>query len=223
VTAERCTVCTSFAKDGICRTCSEPCDACECVEFYRDPQRKPAEAPKAATPPKADDGVSEHKKASQADELLKLADAGGYWFGTSTRGEPFGVPIGDSIARPLRGGRGSVRAELARAFAEKHGKAPSANALADTMLALEGKAYAGEERELNLRVAGPFAGHGRFCRQYSGQRGQVLTAKASTMSTVLRQSMRNCWRIILTASGPHPHYPEGMHIIANLTEGCAES
>jgi hypothetical protein len=97
--------------------------------------------------------VTEPKKTSQADELLKLADAAAYWFGTSTRGEPFGVPVGESIARPLRGGRGSVRAELARAFAEEHGKAPSANALADTMLALEGKAYAGEERELNLRVA----------------------------------------------------------------------
>jgi hypothetical protein len=92
-------------------------------------------------------------KTSQADELLKLADAAGYWFGTSTRGEPFGVPEGGSITRPLRGGRGSVRVELARAFAEKHGKAPSANTLADTMLALEGRAYAGEERKLNLRVA----------------------------------------------------------------------
>jgi hypothetical protein len=36
VTAEKCTVCTSYAKDGICRTCSQPCAACECVEFYRD-------------------------------------------------------------------------------------------------------------------------------------------------------------------------------------------
>ena len=93
------------------------------------------------------------KKTSQADELLKLADAAEYWFGTSTRGEPFGVPVGESIARPLRGGRGSIRAELARAFAEEHDRAPSANALADTMLALEGRAYAGEERELNLRAA----------------------------------------------------------------------
>ena len=97
--------------------------------------------------------MSEPKKTSQAEELLKFADAAGYWFGTSTRGEPFGVPLGESIARPLCGGRGSVRAELARAFAEEHGKAPSANALADTMLALEGKTYAGEERELHLRVA----------------------------------------------------------------------
>ena len=39
--AEKCTVCTARAKDGICRTCSQPCDECECVEFYRDPQRKP--------------------------------------------------------------------------------------------------------------------------------------------------------------------------------------
>jgi AAA domain len=38
---EMCTVCTARAKDGICRTCSQPCEACECTEFYRDPQRKP--------------------------------------------------------------------------------------------------------------------------------------------------------------------------------------
>jgi hypothetical protein len=90
---------------------------------------------------------------SQANLLLQLADRGAYWFGTSTRGEPFGCAEGESIVRPLRGGRGSIRAELARMFAEEHGKAPSANALADTMLALEGQAYAGEERDLHLRVA----------------------------------------------------------------------
>ena len=89
---------------------------------------------------------------SQAELLLQLADAAGYWFLTC-RDDPFGVVPGESIARPLRGGRGSIRAELARLFAEKHGRAPSTNALADTLLALEGRAYAGEDRELHLRVA----------------------------------------------------------------------
>ncbi|HUZ29931.1 MAG TPA: hypothetical protein VMU90_11855, partial [Solirubrobacteraceae bacterium] len=90
---------------------------------------------------------------SQAEVLLTLADTAGYWYGTSTRGEPFAAMLGESIVRPLRGGRGSVRAELARMYAADHGRAPSAEALADTMLTLEGRSYAGEERDLHLRVA----------------------------------------------------------------------
>jgi hypothetical protein len=89
---------------------------------------------------------------SQADELLRLAEQAGWWWITC-REDPYAVVPGDSIARALRGGRGSVRAELARVYAEAHGRAPSANALADVMLALEGRCYAGEERELHLRVA----------------------------------------------------------------------
>jgi predicted nucleic acid-binding Zn-ribbon protein len=38
---EMCTACTAYARDGICRTCSRPCEDCECVEFYRDPRRRP--------------------------------------------------------------------------------------------------------------------------------------------------------------------------------------
>lgn len=55
MTTEKCTVCTANAKDGICRTCSEPCEACECVEFYRDKTRNlpgKKKAPKPAAPPR---------------------------------------------------------------------------------------------------------------------------------------------------------------------------
>lgn len=48
---EMCTVCTARAKDGICRTCSKPCDECECVEFYRDPERKTPARPLLTMPP----------------------------------------------------------------------------------------------------------------------------------------------------------------------------
>lgn len=89
---------------------------------------------------------------SQAEELLRLADTAGYWWITC-RDDPYAAIPGESVAWPLRGGRGSVRAELARVYAAEHGRAPSANALADTMLVLEGRCYAGEERELHLRTA----------------------------------------------------------------------
>ena len=79
-------------------------------------------------------------------------EAGYAWY-TSTRGEPYGVIDGESIARPLRGGRGSVRGDLVRRYAEETGTAPNANALADAMLALEGRTYVGAERELHLRTA----------------------------------------------------------------------
>ena len=46
-----CTVCASYAKDGICRTCSRPCDECECTEFYRNPHRKPPAKKKAGKAP----------------------------------------------------------------------------------------------------------------------------------------------------------------------------
>jgi hypothetical protein len=92
------------------------------------------------------------QRPSQAEQLLALADRAGYTFLTY-RDDPYGVIPGESIARPLRGGRGSIRAELARLFAEEHDRAPSAHSLADVMLALEGRAYSADERALHLRVA----------------------------------------------------------------------
>lgn len=90
---------------------------------------------------------------SQSQALLRLAKDAGYAWYTSTRGEPYGVIDGESVARPLRGGRGSVRADLVRRYAEETGAAPNANAIADAMLALEGRTYVGAERELHLRTA----------------------------------------------------------------------
>lgn len=57
------------------------------------------------------------------------------------------------VARALRGGRGSLRAELAALYAREVGRAPSAQALADALLVLEGQAMACEPVELGLRVA----------------------------------------------------------------------
>jgi len=98
-------------------------------------------------------GKAAPKGPSQAELLLKLAAKTDYWYGVSRAGEPFAVAPGECVVRTLRGGRGSVRAELARMYAEEHGRAPSAGALADTLLTLEGKSYAGPECELHIRTA----------------------------------------------------------------------
>lgn len=90
---------------------------------------------------------------SQATELVKLARQR-YRVGRTTTGNPFAVHLkGPNVALMLRGGRTSLRAELASAFAEEHGKVPSASALADSMLVLEGEALHAAQEDVALRVA----------------------------------------------------------------------
>lgn len=113
--------------------------------------------------PLGDDGSAEEARSvgegsgqqrrSQADLLVELARAR-YRFGRAFDDEPFAVPLdGPRIARPLRGGRASLRAEIAAAFVDEHGKAPSSTALADAMNVLEGLAIRSQRERLELRVA----------------------------------------------------------------------
>ncbi|MET9366073.1 ATP-binding protein [Streptomyces sp. NPDC006632] len=95
----------------------------------------------------------EGKPPSVADQLISMADSQ-YEFGTSDAGDLYAVPRnGPRIARLLRGGRISLRAELARTYYSLHGKAASSSALADAMLAIEGRAQAEDPVPLHLRVA----------------------------------------------------------------------
>jgi hypothetical protein len=90
---------------------------------------------------------------SVADQLIAMADSR-YEFGCSDAGDLYAVPKdGPRIARLLRGGRISLRAELARMYYGLHGKAASSSALADAMLAIEGRAQAEDPVPLHLRVA----------------------------------------------------------------------
>lgn len=76
-----------------------------------------------------------------------------YRFGTSTTGEPFAVPLsGPRIVLSLRGAA-SLRAELAAAYLRETGTPPPQQALADTLIALEGIAATGTSEYLALRVA----------------------------------------------------------------------
>jgi len=93
------------------------------------------------------------EKMSVADQIIAMADSR-YEFGTSDAGDLYAVPKdGPRIARLLRGGRISLRAELARMYYGLHGKAASSSALADAMLAIEGRAQAEDPVPLHLRVA----------------------------------------------------------------------
>lgn len=92
-------------------------------------------------------------KKSQADRLVDLAlDL--YEVGISTRAEPFAVPkTGPRLATMFRGAGGSLRAQLAAAYRQEHGKVPSASALADALTAVEGMALASPPVDLFLRRA----------------------------------------------------------------------
>ena len=69
-------------------------------------------------------------------------------------GTAYAVPKnGARIARPLRGGGGSLRALLSRLYREVSGTVPSQQALADALLNLEGYAQDSDPVEMTLRVA----------------------------------------------------------------------
>ncbi len=98
------------------------------------------------------------KGPSQATVLVTLARER-YRLARATTGEPFAVALeGPNIARMLRGGAHSLRAELAAVYVEQFDSAPSATALADAGLALEGLAMREPEEQLHLRVARDQAG-----------------------------------------------------------------
>lgn len=95
----------------------------------------------------------DQQKTSAADLLLNAA-LEEYRVGRSTTGEPYAVPInGPYVARRLRGGRDSLRAELAANYARANRKAAPAQAIADVLTTLEGYAAAEPEVQLHLRVA----------------------------------------------------------------------
>lgn len=77
-----------------------------------------------------------------------------YELGVSADGEPYALPrTGRRLVRLLRGGRSSLRAQLARGYYGATGKAAGQQALADALLVIEGHALEGEPRPLHLRVA----------------------------------------------------------------------
>jgi len=92
-------------------------------------------------------------KKSQATQLVELAGRR-FDLGVTPEGEPFAMPkSGPRLVRMLRGGRMSLRAELARAYFQRSGSAPSQAALADALQVVTGMADQLEPTPLYLRVA----------------------------------------------------------------------
>lgn len=97
------------------------------------------------------ESVEDQPKKSAAAILVELAQQR-YRFGVTDAGEPFAVTDGH-LVRMLRGGRTSLRAELAKAYRTATGRVPAQQALADAMLVLEGEAQDADPSEVHLRVA----------------------------------------------------------------------
>ena len=94
---------------------------------------------------------SEHKSA--ATRLVEMA-MDMYSFGISTVGEAYALPkSGAKIVATLRGGKASLRGQLAREYFRATRKAAPQQALADALAVLDGMAQESEEIELFLRVA----------------------------------------------------------------------
>jgi hypothetical protein len=92
-------------------------------------------------------------KVSAATQLVGIAEKL-YEFGVSDVGETFAVPrTGPKVVAMLRGGKRSLRAQLAREYFRQHGRAVAQQALADALLVIEGVAQDAEEQPLDLRVA----------------------------------------------------------------------
>lgn len=98
------------------------------------------------------DEIGEAKR-SAASELVDLAEEM-FSFGVTPEGEPYARPLPDGhVVRQLRGGRRSLRAELAAAYRRRTGKVAAQQALAEAVLALEGIAQEAEPVAAHLRVA----------------------------------------------------------------------
>ncbi len=92
-------------------------------------------------------------KQSAATDLVELANEH-YEFLVSTDDEAFAVPKqGPKIVRLLRGGRSSLRPELAKLYNRDTGRVPAQQAIADALLVIEGFARECDPVELHNRVA----------------------------------------------------------------------
>jgi hypothetical protein len=112
-----------------------------------------SDAPAALDRPR--DGRGQDCGSSTATELVRLA-TDRYELAISATGEPFAVARaghGPYLARMLRGGQASLRAELAASYARQAGRVPASSALADALNVLEGIAMDRPPVPLGLRVA----------------------------------------------------------------------
>ncbi|OIQ84053.1 hypothetical protein GALL_341330 [mine drainage metagenome] len=94
----------------------------------------------------------DESRKSAAAQLVDLA-LERYTFGVTPEGDPYAIPLpGGHVVRMLRGGRSSLRGEIAAAYRASTKRIPPAQALADALLVLEGIAQDGVPVAVHLRV-----------------------------------------------------------------------
>ncbi|MGW2092072.1 hypothetical protein [Promicromonospora sukumoe] len=104
-------------------------------------------------PAAAEKGGSEGGQKSAAAVLVDLA-LKRYDLGCTPDGDAYAVPrTGGNVVRMLRGGRSSLRAELAKAYRQQTGAIAGQQALADALLVLQGTAGEAEPEDVHIRVA----------------------------------------------------------------------
>lgn len=99
------------------------------------------------------DTVEKEEKKSASTILVEIAlDRYDFYVGDS--GETFAIPKnGPTVTLPVRGGKVSLRKQLAKSYFAKMRKAAPQQALADAMMVIEGHAQENGEKQLALRVA----------------------------------------------------------------------
>jgi hypothetical protein len=107
---------------------------------------------KIELPPESLDNKTSSEKKSTSTLLVELA-LKRYEFGCTEDGQPFAVKPGGHVVRTLRGAKNSLRAELSKAYYQRHRKTAPQQALADALLALEGEAMDSDPCQVHLRVA----------------------------------------------------------------------
>ncbi len=140
----------------------------------------------------------EKQSAATVITLMALDD---YHLGTTTSGDHYAVPrTGPRIVRMLRGGKGSLRAELARKYLSAHGKVASQQALTDAITALEGAAQEQDPTDLHLRIA---EADGHHWYDLGDQTGRAVRINADGW-TITDTSPALFRRTELTAPMPDP-------------------
>jgi hypothetical protein len=90
---------------------------------------------------------------SDADKLVRLA-LDSYIPGRSSSGDLYGAPIdGTPVVRMLRGGRHSLRAELAARYWQTYDRAVGDSALSSALAVVEGMAQTAPPEDVHVRVA----------------------------------------------------------------------
>jgi hypothetical protein len=147
------------------------------------------------------EGDAQPPTKSAATLLVEMA-RNAYDLGVSDSGEPFGIPKkGPKVVYMLRGGKASLRGELARNYFRDKGRVAPQQALSDALATLEGFALEQEPTTLYQRVA---KHDGALWIDLGCSKGRVVKIEPGAW-TVVDKSPVMFKRTPLTGALPTPH------------------